>query len=170
VLVISAWLALVTTRIVLQVPDQSGPLNVEIPSEVLVLLGISAGSLVSASAIKSNQASDGRLYVAGGRGEAKWTDLWMGDQTGDHNYIDVGKFQMFWFTVAALVAYGMQIGVAITSAMPHPDLIKGGVDIIELARAGFNDLTSLPIPHSSLVGVLGVSHLGYLANKLPERK
>jgi hypothetical protein len=170
VLVISAWLAIVTTRIVLQVPDQNGPLNVEIPQEMLVLLGISAGSLVSASAIKSNQASDGHLYVAGGREEAKWTDFWMGDQTGDHAYIDIGKFQMFWFTTAAVVAYGIQISSAITSAMPNPDLIKEGVDIIELARAGFNDLTSLPIPHPSLVGVLGVSHLGYLTNKLPERR
>jgi len=155
VLVISGWLAIVATRIWLDVPDAEGPLNVEIPTEVLVLLGISAGSLVTATQIDSDHDRAGRLYIARTGDNPSWMDLWHGDQEGDHEYIDIAKFQMFWFTVAAVVAYGLQINAVIGDAM--------------LANA-FTNLTTLPVPDTSLVGLLAVSHLGYLANKLPERK
>ena len=94
----------------------------------------------------------------------------MGDQTGDYAYIDIGKFQMFWFTVAALVAYGMQVYASIDLATTNDTLQNLGVSGVEMARAGFALVDSLPVVGASLTGVLGVSHVAYLANKIPERQ
>jgi hypothetical protein len=219
ILVMSAWLGIVITRIALGVPDKetltealtayseavieenaaemqatqkqvdtilaadvtyTNALDVEIPAEVLILLGISAGSLVSGVAIKSEKAKPPErggpnvLDDANAKhpetARPSWIDIFKGDQKGDKDYIDIGKFQMFWFTVAALVAYGMQVYASMDLATSSETLQNLGLSGVELARAGFALVDSLPAVGASLAGVLGISHVAYLANKIPERQ
>jgi len=156
-------------------------LNVDIPGEVLILLGISASSLVAGAAIKSEQGKEdkpqGRVATLDNENAAardpkvpKWTDILKGDQDGDKAYIDIGKFQMFWFTVGALFAYGMQIYAAINLAATSETLKMVGLEGNDLLKAGFALFDSLPAVSASLAGVLGISHVAYLANKVPPRE
>jgi hypothetical protein len=92
----------------------------------------------------------GLLVVAN---EPKFTDIFYGDQEGDAQFIDLGKVQMFFITIAILLAYGVAIG----AIMKNTDLLTAplGVDFPEFS--------------SSLTTLLGISHAGYLAVKTPDR-
>jgi hypothetical protein len=169
-------------------------LNVEIPPEILALLGISAASLVGGAVIKNDKGPIGeeqrgkkptldnsnvqRHYsylLAAGKGDAEaevrlsWLDIFKGDQDGDKNYIDIGKFQMFWFTGAALLTYGMQIAAMLDMATGNEVLQAAGLTSYQVSRLGFALTTSLPAVSASLAGILAISHGAYLANKVPTR-
>ena len=191
-LIISVWLTVVAVRTVLRVPDS---IAVDIPGEVLALLGISATSLLTGTAIKNHKDhqrgdkpptldrsglpqisrdSQGKRELRDPSESPKWTDIFMGDQEGDRHYIDIGKFQMFWFTVAAIIAYFMQVlgdmETAINAGALTDNIIEacqGGAatEMVKCYFANFN----LPVPTAGLISILGLSHVAYLVNKIPDR-
>jgi hypothetical protein len=120
------------------------PLSVQIPSEVWVLLGISTTSLVASPLIK-NQTQD-RVVKNQSATEAKLSDFFRGEQTGDFTQLDLGKVQMFFFTAIVVGAYA----IALASMFLTKEL---------------SAITSLPALDSGAIAMLGVSHAGYLTNK-----
>jgi len=122
------------------------PLDFTIPSELWVLMGISTTSLIAAPAILSNAKEK---VEKRDKGEAAWGDLLCGEETSNDDKLDLGKMQMFFFTLILIVAYGAQLrGMFI------------GAD---------TGITSLPIVEGGMNVLLGISHTGYLASKAVPR-
>ena len=169
-LVLSAFLAAVLVRLAANTPD---PLHVPIPEPLWWLMGISTTSLVGTPLIRTTKTKLAplpserdetlRLVAAGTpagnqaaretRGlivqnatpdGARWTDLFMGEETGNAAQPDMGKIQMFYFTVILVIAYALTIAHQFQSASP-PD--------------------QLPAVEGSMLALLGISHAAYLVNK-----
>lgn len=73
------------------------------------------------------------------------TDLFEGDEVGNTGYVDISKVQMFFFTIAALIAYG--------------------TSIYNVLGTSPQNLASLPEITPGLVTILGISHAAYIGNK-----
>lgn len=167
VIVVSGFAAIGLGRMTANVPD---PLAVAIPEELLWVLGISATALVGTPLIHRIQADAppatvrtaatatppagtaplGRLLVNTDVSGAKWTDIFKGEDAPTANLIDLGKVQMFYFTVVAALVYTLAIAQALggdTSVVPN----------------------GLPAISSGLAAVLGLSNGAYLVNKAVPR-
>jgi hypothetical protein len=77
--------------------------------------------------------------------DASIVDMFQGVEVGNTAYVDISKVQMFFFTIAALVAYGSEIFTILSKATP--------------------DLSKLPPVGSGLVAILTISHATYLGAK-----
>jgi hypothetical protein len=143
-------------------------LAVKIPDELLLLMGISLTSSVGSSLVTNIKAqkvaepraaaaatavsgpgagATGVLYSRGAAFDPVITDLFEGDELTDTNVIDVAKVQMFFFTLVAITAY-----------------------VIATFRVlGSGALDQLPLLPQQLIILMGMSHAGYLGNKLPTK-
>lgn len=145
-LVLSAYLAAVLTRLAAAAPD---PLAVAIPEPLWWLMGISTTSLVGTPLIRSAKATRGLVVAKATPGEARWTDLFKGEETGNADQPDMGKIQMFYFTIIIVITYVLAVGRAFQGGSP---------------------LDHLPPVDASMLALLGISHAGYLINKgVPHR-
>ena len=145
------------------------PLNIVIPYELLIAMGISATSLVAAPAVLSVKASQdpsqgdldnaaGKLNIADtadipnngkvmgniSSNDASYIDLFTGDDVSNFDSPDIGKIQQILITLLLLSVYG----AAVVSSF-----IGGG------ARY------SLPTIDNGFIWLLGVSNVSYLAYK-----
>jgi hypothetical protein len=100
--------------------DQN-PLSISIPKELWLAMGISVGSLVGSPLVQvlanktpaddgSGQPTVGQLVANPSREQAKWTDLFMGEETGNASHLDLTRVQMLLFTVILVVGYGVALG------------------------------------------------------------
>jgi hypothetical protein len=134
--------------------DANTALTFGIPGELLGVLGISVGSTGAATVVKSQKDEQRPEHIAASdaTNPASFKQVFTIEE-GEFadRAIDVTKFQNFWFTLILIVAY------------------------IGLCIAQFNDLksisklTSLPGFDANFVTLLGISHAGYIAGKLPNR-
>nr|MBC7244468.1 hypothetical protein [Chloroflexota bacterium] len=145
----------------------ANPLAIEIPDELLIVMGISVGTTTIASAIKANKdatraakirtrqarSNEPVFHAATTKITRSFWDLIMTEEgnPGAVERIDPTKFQNLWLTLIVVVAYA---GVAITVFVPS-----------EVYAA----TCKLPGFSSQLTTLLGISHAGYLAGKLPNR-
>ena len=127
---------------------------VKIPGELLGLMGISAGSGVLAGAVKGTKDAPGaqaRVARAGAFALAngnqvnivpRFAQIWL-EEEGDQadKVINITKYQNFIFTLVIL-------GVYVTA------LIKA---------------QSFPKLPDYLVGLIGISHAGYIGGKMPNK-
>jgi hypothetical protein len=92
---------------------------------------------------------EGLLKVNKTPQEATLSDMFQGDETGDYYLVDLSKVQMFFFTVAIVVAYAAALAAILNdqAALMNPL----GVDF--------------PSFSSSLNALLAISHAGYLTVK-----
>jgi hypothetical protein len=88
---------------------------------------------------------EGSLIVNQSPNDASWMDLFKGDDTTNAAHLDLGKIQMFFFTIITMATYGTAIAGMFDS---EPGKILA-----------FPDLSS------GIVALLGISHAGYLASK-----
>jgi hypothetical protein len=143
------------------------PLNITVPPQVWGLLGISAGSLVGSGIIKSGRDAANPAEVAQARQasnpvaalaplnnkqvvneqpeRASVSDLFKGELVGSEAHLEVGKVQMFFFTLLVILAYSKAIAASFDNA---GELIN-----------------SLPALSTGMLALLAISHAGYLANK-----
>ena len=153
-----------------QPPD---PLSIAIPATLWGLMGISTASLVGSPLIKSTKKdiptndaekkntldllqtqgvdtskvdAQGQIVVNQNPEDASWVDLFKGDEVGNAAHLDLGKIQMFYFTLIVWFAYAVALahnfqGVSTAGIAAFPDLSAG------------------------MLALLGISHAGYLANK-----
>jgi hypothetical protein len=153
--------------------DADDPLGIHVPEELWILLGISAATLVGSNLIKTQQAatpditpqqttgttlmdSTGGQQMATGtlaqnvsRVQARWTDMFKSEGVHNAHTLDVGKIQMFFFTLIVVLAY--VAAFARTSYTPSVDNVPAKFDFPPLGE--------------SLVALLGISSTAYLANK-----
>ena len=146
-----------------------GPLDLEIPPELWLVLGISVTSLVGSPMIRETKkdqtpkpeelkatvealkakgqedaTNEGLVIVNKDPKDARWTDLFQAEETGNGAHLDLGKVQNFYFTVILVFAYAAAL--AAMFANPGP-------------------ISSLPAVSQGMVALLGISHAAYLANK-----
>ena len=166
-LILSAYLTMALQRIHAGV---AGPLNIALDTKLWALMGISTASLVgspllleskktqdpaeatidkAAQVLKEDKSTidntrQGKLYSNVDAKEARFTDIFQGDEVGNTAYIDPAKLQMFFFTLIVAVTYGYQIFHALYTAPAN--------------------LTMPPVS-SGMVALLGISHAGYLGSK-----
>jgi hypothetical protein len=128
-------------------------LQFSIPSELLGALGISLTSAVTAQAIKSSkdQNRPESIPASTPAEPPRFGQLFLVEQ-GDQadKIIDVTKFQNFWITLLVLAGYLATVISTINAAQT----VSG------LALPGFS---------GTLLTLLGISHAGYLAGKIPDR-
>ena len=99
---------------------------------------------VSPENIKSKVTNKGQVIVNKDPKEARLSDLFKGEETGNAAQLDLGKIQMFYFTLILVLAYAVALG----------DLL-----------CGTGKIDAFPVLSASMVALLGISHAGYLTNK-----
>lgn len=157
---------------------QTDPLIITIPGQLWALMGISTTSLVGSPLIKSNKKTqnpdttqfnktkvglkklgvdpdkvknDGLIVENDSTDDAKLSDLFKGEETGNAAVLDLAKIQMFFFSVILVFSYAAVLGNM----------------FCEFATK----ITKFPALDSGMVALLGVSHAGYLTNKaIPHSK
>ncbi len=148
-----------------------------LPPEVWALMGISVGSAAGSVMIKDSKAQiatppavaakqailaetspvDGPVAKPKGvlsvAKRPRISDLFLGEEVDDQDVVDIGKVQMFLFTLAAVVGY--------VSALDGSDL---GAHPTTLTQAEVY-CTYFPALSASLLTIIGISHVGYLTVK-----
>jgi len=99
---------------------------------------------VSPENLKSKVTNKGQVIVNKDPKDARLSDLFKGEETGNAAQLDLGKIQMFYFTLILVLAYAVALG----------DLL-----------CGTGKIDAFPVLSSSMVALLGISHAGYLTNK-----
>ena len=166
IIILSSFIVAAVLNITYRIPQ---PLSINIPQQLWFLMGISTTSLIGSSLIKSAKkngdpdpqeagdtlkalaasgnvgaTSKGKLIVNLSPDDATWGDLFKGEELGNGAHLDVGKVQMFFFTLILALAYC----VCIASDF-H----------------GASAITAFPSLDQGMITLLGISHAGYLANK-----
>lgn len=152
---------------------QSDPLSIAIPAELWLVMGISTTTLVSSPLILSTKVdrpvddidaarSFDKMVIAQGtnpntldtKGEvivntdphaARWSDMFRGELVTNASQLDLGKIQLFYFTLILVFAYAAALAAMFASA-----------------NAG---IKAFPALDASMIALLGISHAGYLTAK-----
>ena len=127
------------------------PEAIQIPPELLGLMGISAGSGVLATGVKANKdASSAKVRRAGifqpSTGAPitivpRFAQIWL-EEEGELEGVNITKYQNFIFT---LVILGVYVSMACKSG-------------------------TLPTLPANVVWLIGISHAGYVGGKVPDKK
>src|SRR5689334_1875434 len=169
ILILSAYLTGVMVNVDLKRPE---PLSIGIPPDLWLLMGISTTSLIGSPLILSakkareskepdkqralaaleRQAVDtgkiaivGQLVINQTPDVARWADMFQGSETGNVGQLDLGKVQMFFFTLIIVLAYASAISA--------------------LFQQNTEPVLSLPVIDGGMLALLSISHAGYLVNK-----
>jgi hypothetical protein len=150
-------------------------LDIIVPDEVWQLLGIASGSAVLSTMIKKNKESvepansekvadrtasmlegesgaaieenrRGILYGNSDPRDARFMDMLEGDEVANAAVLDVGKVQMFFFTVMSLLMYGSVLWV-----------------MMRTSEASM--ILQMPALTPAMIKIIGISHIGYLGTK-----
>ncbi|MEE9542956.1 MAG: hypothetical protein V3V95_04160 [Thermodesulfobacteriota bacterium] len=175
IVILSGYFAAAQSNLLADMPE---PLSVAIPEELWILMGISVTSLIGSPLVKSTKKaksanpdelkktksllvtqgltddktdSIGQIMVNVSPTDARWSDMFKGEETGNGAHLDLAKVQMFYFTLILVITYALQVG---------NELADSAKQIIEF-----------PALDSSMLALLGISHAGYLTNKgIPHSK
>lgn len=194
VVVLAGYLTTVVARMKLNVPNAT---DVAVPQELWVLMGVSLTSLVGTPLILSTKVAQtpsddavrkaatqlgedsediknngkGTLYANADMADARFSDMFQGDEIGNTAHIDLAKVQMFYFTIISVVVYVMLIakGLLTTHGVAALSPTASGDTVTEYLKSLPAALTSLPALSSGMVALLTISHGGYLASKMGSR-
>ena len=110
----------------------------------------------TAAADKVKQVADtmlatklGTLYANPTISDATFSDIFEGDEIGNAAQIDLGKVQMFFFTVIIALSYCLSIGSALAAVKTDTP----------------NPFSQFPVLSEGMLALLGISHAGFLVNK-----
>jgi len=111
-----------------------------------------AGQPFDQSGTVVDKNRDGLLYGNQSIDDARFTDLFEGDELSNSRFIELGQVQMFFFTVLVALVYSVQLFhmIASPTLVTSPD-------------------ASLPLLPEGLLALMGVSNAGYLGNKAVAR-
>jgi hypothetical protein len=178
VLIVSGFFVIAIVRIKSGNVDQ--PLSIGVDWQIWALLGISTTSFVGTPLLYGDKMNEepkdpakaeqkaasqlpgetaeqvaqnrqGILYANADIDDARFTDMFQGDELANTHLVDVAKLQLFFFTVTVVIAYGAQLYQLIA----YKDLTQSGIRLPEL--------------QSGLLALMGVSHAGYLGSKSIDR-
>jgi hypothetical protein len=169
VLILASFLTAVLSNV--EQGDRN-PIAIHIPLELGLLMGINTLSLIGsplilnmkkrcaaneaekdhALEVLARQAVDisrvlihGQVIVNHAPEAARLSDLFRGSETGNAGQLDMGKLQVFLFTLIVLFAYSAALAA--------------------LFNQSAASIAALPAPDSGMLTLLGISHTGYLVNK-----
>jgi hypothetical protein len=150
-----------------------GPLDIDIPPELLFAMGIAAFSfvatpgLLSLKAAQSPQANalgatttalglspadtsnSGRVFSNTQAGLARWSDMFRGDEVANADSPDLGKIQQFLITL-------LVVGIYAATAWSM---------FVALGDGSQTAVVRLPLVSSGLVTLMAISHASYLGYK-----
>jgi hypothetical protein len=81
--------------------------------------------------------------------KSSWLDMFRSEEVGAMGLLDLGKIQMFYFTIIIVFSYGVALGSLFVNTP--------------------GNITAFPAISQSVIALLGISHAGYLANKTVSR-
>jgi hypothetical protein len=91
-------------------------------------------------------AALGKIIIWKWPWDARLADLFQGEEIGNAAHLDLGKIQMFYFTLVLVLTYSVMLGAMFSGT-----------------TGAIHDLPSLP---DGMVALLGISNGGYLVNKV----
>ncbi|HEY6910833.1 MAG TPA: hypothetical protein VI356_15745 [Myxococcales bacterium] len=148
IVVLSLIAAVAIGRLAAGVP---AVLGFEIPRELLIVMGISVGSTATAATVKAakDATHPERVAASDGNDKPRFLQVFLLDE-GQYadQVVDVTKFQNFWMTCLVVAAWAAVVIAQISSAK-------------SIAEA------TIPPFSGTFLVLLGISHAGYLAGKLP---
>ena len=177
VVVLSAYGTIALARVQ---QDPVTALDVEVPQELWLLMGISTTSLVGSPLIKNTKRSPGSALGLQQKKDAlenqreglsdevttagqivskttvdgaSWSDLFTGEEITNVAHLDLAKIQMFFFTIILVLSYV----VALWSLFAECTVSE--------AQPKCVPLTILPDVGDGALTLLVISHGGYLLNK-----
>jgi len=156
----------------------SAALNIDVPNELLALMGLSATTAVAApmvlgmkkdaqpdedekkktidqindgAGVETKAESVGQVVRNSHQDNARFTDIFKGEETGNAAYLDMAKVQMFFFTVVVAAAYTALIlksfpTDAFAPVAGFPPLSAGILTLLGISQAGY--VTNKAVPHS----------------------
>lgn len=134
--------SLVGTPIILKIKErQNLPEQTEVDNTIRQ---IAEQEGVPEAVLRDNVEPRGVLLVNREPSQARFSDIFMGEEVGNAASADLGKVQMFYFTIMLLLAYAVTLGQEF---------------------AGTNSIAALPALSAGMVALMGISHVGYLAKK-----
>lgn len=126
-------------------------LGFSIPDQLLIVLGISVGSAATSTTIKASKDRKEPDAIAASNEDdrPRFAQMFL-EEEGEYadRVVDIPKFQNFWFTILAVAAYVL-------------------LAIREIEDASSVATITLPGFSATILTLLGISHAGYLAGKLP---
>lgn len=145
-------------------------LNMGIPWQLWAIMGISVTSLVGSLLIlstkkdlkmadnertkdlenklkKRNMEAEGTVCIKQTIEQAKFTDIFTGDEVTDCRRIDMAIVQMFFFTIIVIVAYSILIYVTMINKANTPNKLE------------------FPPLSEGIITLLAISHGAYLTEK-----
>ncbi len=153
VLILSAFLAAAISNLRVA-SNPTDAISISIPPELLGILGISVTSLAGAPLILNNKPP-GRVDRNRDKGPSdrpSWFDMFKGDDVANKDSLDLSKVQMFYFTIILVLVYGAALAAMFMAGDPGPPIIS-----------------AFPGMNPTIVGLLGISHAGYLVYKAVPR-
>lgn len=146
VIILSAYLTIATSRIYFTGPTPiDDPLNIDINWQLWALLGISSTSLVATPLILNDKKKKNIAFMNQHQRDAKFTDIFEGDETGNGKFVDISKVQMFFFTIISALSYIVLL---------FRDFLANTI------------LNGLPLFPEGLIAILTISHGAYLTYKI----
>lgn len=154
------------------------PIAITLPPDLLAAMGISAASMVAAPALLSLKSNDdpapdalaqttaklgespdtadpaGKVFARSDPKYARWLDMFRGEEVGNAASPDLSKVQQFLVTVIVLLIYAGSIWNALS-----------GVENLRPEKTGPAFFATLPLLSQTMVGLIAISHAGYLAYK-----
>jgi hypothetical protein len=150
ILIISLIVGLYSARVVANISDA---LNFAIPEELLIVMGISVGSTAVAITVKAGKDAShpGQVAASNESDRPRFAQMFLVEE-GElaDKVVDVTKFQNFWITVILVAAYIVLAVNAVDAADRVDDVVLPGFS-------------------GTFLTLLGISHAGYLAGKLPNQ-
>jgi hypothetical protein len=107
---------------------------------------VAVGLKENANEIEENR--QGVLYSNPAITDARFVDMFQGDELQNTKYLDLAKVQMFLFTLIAAAAYAGTLWMTFNQSAGAP----GGLE-------------NMPSLSEGLIALLGISHTGYLSSK-----
>jgi hypothetical protein len=160
--VLSGWLCSVIFNLRIGNASQElDAVNVGIPSELWLAMGISTASLVGSplvlaarkmTLVARNAAKNPPpivLNAKSGAAEARLSDLFTGEEASNGSALDISRLQNILFTLVLVVVYAVSLGNLMVSA--DADLTK--------------PITALPSLSIGAAALLGITNAGYLVGK-----
>ncbi|MDR5760985.1 hypothetical protein [Caballeronia sp. LZ035] len=144
--------------------------DIHIQWELVTLMGISITSLVGSPLILSTKKEqtpdagsldtmlfdlkdqpgathDGKIATNATPADARWSDMFTGEEVGNAANVDLSRVQLFYFTVIVALVYAVMIGSELTRLTENQP---------------FEEFPAFP---QMLLALIAVSHAGYLTAK-----
>ena len=162
-MLLTGFVVIALARIIAGVTD---PLLIVWDEKLWALLGISTTSTVASIGIKTikqgKEPRDDRLRTITPRlgllmtrtqvEEARFSDMFRGEEPANRDLVDVSKVQMFFFTVVVALAYLITLFRTMLAATTPAGIV------------------AMPTLGAGLIFIIGISHVGYLGGKWPDRQ